>query len=494
MKLSAMVADSLFIPPEWDREFNDIHSDSRDIKAGDLFIARAGGSAHGNDYISQAIESGAVAVLSECADMFSCVDGSVPVFPAKAINDHLPQWLATRYPGFRNLTLYGVTGTNGKSSVTQFIAQLSALCGHRCGVIGTLGNGIWPALENTRNTTPDICVVYRMLDKFAEAGADAAALEVSSHGLHQGRVEGIVFDVSILTNVTQDHLDYHGDMENYFAAKTALFDKHRSKSAVINVDDEYGQRLLRMPSLSERYLTISGTDTSEVNHSADVVFRHVRPTRNGMTAELLSPWGTTRVTIPLLGAFNVANIAAALTALAVCGEEFSNLTVKTEMLRPVAGRMALYVKPGSCKAVIDFAHTPDAIDAALSSLKPLSETTSLVFGCGGDRDRSKRPMMAAVAAQADSVWVTDDNPRTESPEQIFSDIRSAHASSGFTFIHDRSEAIEKAVKKTHEKGVVLIAGKGHENYQDVNNVKQPYSDEQVLLSLGYRPAGGDYVA
>jgi UDP-N-acetylmuramoyl-L-alanyl-D-glutamate--2,6-diaminopimelate ligase len=490
MKISEMTAGTMFMPPEWDREFNHIHSDSRDIRPGDLFVARKGHASHGQEYISAAIDAGAVAVFSENAEMFRCESGNVPVFPVTDLEQQLPVWLQKRYPGFSSLTLYGVTGTNGKSSVTQFIAQLAAASGKRCGVVGTLGNGFFPDFEETKNTTPDICVVYRLLDQFFEAGAGCAALEVSSHGLHQGRVAGLVFDVAVLTNITQDHLDYHGDMANYFAAKAALFDKEKTKSAVINIDDEYGSRLLNMPDLCGHYLTLS----SLKNNRADVLFDKIVATENGMKAELHTPWGTDDVYLPLLGEFNVANLAAAVTALAVTGEDFNKLLVKAETLQPVAGRMALYTKPGACKAVVDFAHTPDAIAVAINSLTPLSKSISLVFGCGGDRDRTKRPLMASAAALADKVWLTDDNPRTESAEQIFNDVSDSPDASDFTYIHDRASAITAAIEATPEDGVLMIAGKGHENYQDIMGVKQKYSDEAVLLSLGYQRAGGGYAS
>ena len=490
MKISELTAGTMFMPPEWDREFNHIHADSRDINPGDLFIARKGHSSHGQEFISAAIEAGAVAIFSENAEMFRCEAGSVPVFPVSELEKQLPGWLKKRYPGYESLTLYGVTGTNGKSSVTQFIAQLAAANGKRCGVIGTLGNGFFPDFEETKNTTPDICVVYRLLDQFAQSGADSAALEVSSHGLHQGRVAGLVFDVAVLTNITQDHLDYHGDMANYFAAKAALFDKDKARSAVINIDDEYGARLINMPTLCDHYLTLS----SKKNISADVVFHKVSATADGMKAELQTPWGTEDVYVPLLGEFNVANLAAAVTALAVTGEDFGNLLIKAETLQPVAGRMALYTKPGTCKAVIDFAHTPDAIGVAIKSLAPLSKSLSLVFGCGGDRDRTKRAPMASAASLADNVWLTDDNPRTESAEQIFNDVSDSPDASDFTYIHDRATAITAAIEATPEDGVLLIAGKGHENYQDIMGVKHKYSDEAVLLSLGYQRAGGGYAS
>lgn len=489
MKLSVMVADSLFVPPEWDREFNHIHADSRDVASGDVFIARAGTSAHGQEFIQAAVDAGAVAVFAEGIDAFYCL-GTTPVFPVADMTRYLPQWLGVRYSGHQSVTTYGVTGTNGKSSVTQFIAQLSDARGKRCGVIGTLGNGVWPNLESTRNTTPDICVVYRLLDQFANAGVQAAAIEVSSHGLHQGRVAGIKFDVAVLTNLTQDHLDYHGDMESYFAAKAQLFSQDVSESAVINIDDEYGRRLLEKADLCSRHLTLSSSSAN----SPDVLIDKVSHQADGMSAELFTPWGKLRIYLPMLGDFNVANVTAALTALAVTGEDFSTTANCTDSLRSVAGRMALYTRPNSARAVVDFAHTPDALERVIKSLQAVASPLTVVFGCGGDRDASKRPLMAIAASLADQVWVTDDNPRTESAEKIFNDISSVNEALDFYYIHDRSLAITQAIEKTVPSGVVLIAGKGHENYQEVMGIRNEYSDAAVLLSLGYRSAGGDHVA
>jgi len=487
MKLSAIVKNSIYVPPEWDRDVNDIHADSRDIKKGDLFIARSGSAAHGSDYVARAIEAGASVIIEEGADCFRCEAGGVPVYPADNIKSVLPQWLANRYSSVCDLSLYAVTGTNGKSSVTQFIAQLANALGKKCGVVGTLGNGIWPELHATRNTTPDICVVYRMLNEFAEAGAEAAALEVSSHGLDQGRVAGLNFDVAILTNLTQDHLDYHGDMESYFAAKAALFTTGMAKAAVISTHDVYGQRLLSMPGVPETCLSLA-------SEQGDILYRNIDLAEEGLTAELNTPWGKGNLNVPLMGDFNVANVAAAISALSLTGVAFNELLSAAKNLQSVEGRMALYTCEGKAKAVIDFAHTPDALENVIRAVSTQATELSVVFGCGGDRDRSKRSLMADAAASAKNVWVADDNPRTESSEQIFADIKKSPAATRFIFEHDRTAAITAAVAATSASGIVLVAGKGHENYQEINGVKHNYSDAAVLESLGYRRAGGSHVA
>lgn len=488
MRLSAVVGQDMTIPPEWDRDVQHIRIDSRDVATGDLFIARKGSAGHGADYISQAIAQGAVAILEEGGDVFRCEfpQGSapVPVFGIESLGQHLSGWLATRYHRVRDSQLFAVTGTNGKSSVTQFIAQLAARCEAACGVVGTLGNGVWPALEATRNTTPDITVTYRLLDTFIDAGAAMAALEVSSHGLDQGRVDGLHFDTAVLTNLTQDHLDYHGDMDSYYGAKARLFTEGRAQAALINIDDEYGRRLVNEAGLPETVLTFGVSD------DADICVQDAALNSVGQRAWLTTPWGEGELIIPMLAPFNLVNMAAAIGVLAQQGFNLNDLLAHAQHVMPVAGRMALYTRENSAKAVIDFAHTPDALANVVAALRTENIPLTCVFGCGGERDRAKRPLMAEAAAQADQVWVTDDNPRSESPEQITNDICQFSGAVDFRFERDRQAAITAAIEATSANGIVLVAGKGHENTQEIAGVKHSYSDEAVLLSLGYQAAGG----
>ena len=488
MKLSQIVATDMFLPPEWDRDVNHIVTDSRDVAAGDLFIARAGSGEHGEKYIDAALAAGAAAVVADGDMAFRCATGGVPVFTTPGVRAALSQWLSRRYRNAADVQLIGVTGTNGKSSVTQYCAQLLAAMNSACGVIGTLGNGLWPDLQPTRNTTPDICLSYRLLDELGVQGAAAAALEVSSHGLHQGRVAGLQFAVAVLTNVTQDHLDYHGDMEAYFAAKAQLFTSGIAASAVINIDDSYGRRLWNSEARPEHAISVGRSDGAMLRYS-DVQF-----TAQGMTAVLNSPWGSLSLNVGLIGEFNIANTVAAIAALTMLGHDFSALVKAAGKLQPVAGRMELYIAPEKPLAVIDFAHTPDALSNVIAAVGNAGREVTVVFGCGGDRDRSKRPLMVQAVANAMRVWVADDNPRTENPEQIFADIRQAEASRNFTFEHERSAAISAAVAATPQDGIVVIAGKGHETYQEILGVRHSYSDDSALRALGYRKAGGDHVA
>lgn len=501
MKLSTLMQDYAFIPPEWDREFNHLHTDSRDVTSGDLFIARSGLTEDGRQHITAAVAAGAIAVLAEGEAGFECVFGngnvSVPVFSIPDLKKHLNGIFNRRYPYAEMMNLIAVTGTNGKSSVTQYIAQLATAVGQQSGVLGTLGNGVWPQLHDTRNTTPDLSVVLRILEEIKQAGANITALEVSSHGLHQGRVSGLSFKTAVLTNISQDHLDYHGDMNEYFAAKRALFVDYPLQNALINIDDEYGYALAQDEALKT---TVSGTLLTYGKHAdADIRYQNVHYENGLLSADISTPWGNDRLSLPLIGEFNLANALAAIAALVLEGISFSSLLTAVRQLYPVAGRMELYLRPvtandgkqlGTQQAVIDFAHTPDALENVLSALS--GKDISLVFGCGGDRDRAKRPLMALAAHQyAKTVFLTDDNPRFEDNEQIFNDVLNIDGSDRFICQHDRRAAIRQAIEEAQaaDNPVVLIAGKGHERYQEIAGIKHPYSDEDVLLELGFCKAG-----
>ncbi|WP_221799228.1 UDP-N-acetylmuramoyl-L-alanyl-D-glutamate--2,6-diaminopimelate ligase [Oceanobacter mangrovi] len=501
MKLSELIQGAFFVPPEWDREFSDIATDSRDVKDGDLFIGRAGGSSHGADFTLAAIANGAAVVIEQGEVGFRCdfSRAAIPVFSTPDVKEQLAGWLHRRYSAVADLKLLGVTGTNGKSSCVSYLAQLSAALQQPCGVLGTLGNGLWPELQPTRNTTPDLAVVLRVLAQMQQQGAGRAAMEVSSHGLEQGRVAGLVYDGVMLTNLTQDHLDFHGTMEAYFAAKVRLFTDYQARVGVVNADCPYGRQLLQRDDLSCQLFSYGRAET-EFSASQHVSYAVTGLSQQGITAQLTSPWGTAELQLPLLGEFNLANAVGAITLLAACGEDFQQLVNAAAALIAVAGRMEVYVRADGKKgplAVVDYAHTPDALATVLSSLKPWQRPLGLVFGCGGDRDRGKRPlMMAAALASADRIWLTDDNPRSEDPTQIFADVMTADgaaqavAAKQLVQQHDRAEAIAAALAAAEENAIVLIAGKGHEDYQEINGVRRPFSDIEVLQGLGFVRAGG----
>ncbi|MCY0966019.1 UDP-N-acetylmuramoyl-L-alanyl-D-glutamate--2,6-diaminopimelate ligase [Parathalassolituus penaei] len=487
MRISQIVGAGMFVPPEWDRECHHIVLDSRDVKRGDLFIARAGSLARGQDFIKAALAAGAIAVLEEGEFGFRCEAGGVPVFSVPDLASQLPGWLLRRYQQARTLPLLAVTGTNGKSSTVQYVAQLVSRLGQRCGVIGTTGNGIWPDLQPTRNTTPDLATTLRCLEEMQEQGACLAAMEVSSHGLHQGRVSGLEFAVAAITNITQDHLDYHGTMDNYQAAKQRLFTDFPLGQAILNLDDARIAAMRHQANLRVPGLTLS------CEQDADIMIRDPQFSSRWMSAQLTSPWGEARLQVPLIGGFNLVNAVMAISMLAAAGFDFNALVAAAASLRPVDGRMELYVRDGSPSVVVDFAHTPDAISTVIGALRPWNRPLTLVYGCGGERDRSKRPLMTEAALAADQVWLTDDNPRGESPAQIWVDALDVDGAGRVVCEHNRERAIVGALAATPADGLLVIAGKGHENYQEIAGVRHPYRDADVLLEMGYQRAGGEDV-
>lgn len=485
MKLSQITLSDCYIPPEWDREIRHVRVDSRLIQQGDALLVRSIDAIESERFIADAIARGAVAVVAQGALGFACGDGGVPIFSSPAVADHWQSWLHRRYARVAQLSLIGVTGTNGKSSVTQYIAQLLMAMGHPCGLLGTLGNGLWPQLQATANTTSDLAITLQQLDGMV-GQANWAALEVSSHGLQQQRIAGLAFKGAVFTNLSHDHLDYHQSMENYFAAKRRLFEEYAIEHALINVDDEYGRALAQsLP--SEMSVLTYGCEAM-----ADVQIHDICWLGDRLQARIRSPWGDDLIQVPLLGDFNMSNAVAAMVALAQQGMDWSALCIAAQQLQPVLGRMAFYRHADGRTAVIDFAHTPDALANALAALPTLSPY--VVFGCGGDRDRRKRPLMAAALDGIEQVWLTDDNPRFEDPESIWQDVLQHAPAARFHRQHNRSLAIEEACAAMPANGVVLIAGKGHEAYQDVAGQRHAYSDESVLLALGFVRGAQTHVA
>lgn len=476
-------------------------TDNRDVSRGDCFIALAGITHHGKEFIADAIACGASAVLLDAADMDGFEAGkeiSVPVIAIEQLAEKVNQLLLDFYrqeSDVNPLKLLAVTGTNGKTSITRFAAQLSHGLNHAAGVMGTLGFGIWPNIVASKNTTPELAVLLRQFSRMKAQGAEHVMMEVSSHGIAQKRIEGLQFESAVFSNLSQDHLDYHGTMEDYFHTKRSLFLASNLKHAVINVDDEYGQRLMADPAITAEKMSYG--------FSAQADVRVVTWTSNGSStkASISTPWGDADFTLNMVGDFNLANVLAAISLLVL--NNVASLTDVISALDQVSsapGRMQTYSKVGCANAVIDFAHTPAALENVLSTLakdinsRSADSRLAVVFGCGGNRDTDKRPKMANIAqAIADRVIFTADNPRTEKVENIIQDMQaglpsnlSDKADKQISIEIDRSKAIQTAVAELTANDVLLIAGKGHENYQDIDGVKIPYSDESVLLGLGYR--------
>lgn len=479
--LRALLAGIVKLPGLPEAQIGGLALDSRQVKPGDLFFALAGQHAHGKQFIAQALERGAAAVLEEAPWPRQRMAGTVPVIATPELGFRLGS-IAARWFGepSQAMSLIGVTGTNGKTSVSHFIAQALAEEAP-CGLLGTLGNGLVGDLTASSHTTADAITLQGLLAEQQAAGARSAVMEVSSHGLEQGRVAGVAFDVAVFTNLTHEHLDYHGDMAAYGRAKRRLFETPGLKYAVINLDDSFGQSLLAgMPGAVG---TVSyGFDDAFLPPS--LLGSALELDDQGLRFRIDSDWGSGELRVPLLGRFNAENLLAAFAALLASGLAFDEALARLSRVQPVPGRMQR--QGGGADrplVVVDYAHTPDALSQALSALR--AHTTgrlSCVFGCGGERDVAKRPLMARAAEQAaDRLIVTDDNPRGESPEVIVADILGGlREADAVRVIHDRAEAINQAVAEAGPGDVVLVAGKGHEDYQWIGDECRPFSDADVV--------------
>ena len=447
--------------------------DSRKVRPGDLFLAVPGANHDGRAHIADAIARGAVAVAYEAEGAPLLPDSPVPLLPIKGLARQLSA-IAGRFYGepSRGVRLIGVTGTNGKTSVSQLVAQALDRLGERCGIVGTLGTGFHDALESGRHTTPDPLAVQATLALLKQAGARAVAMEVSSHGLDQGRVAGLDFDVAVFTNLSRDHLDYHGSMEAYGAVKAALFAWPQLHCRVINRDDPFGRQLAAQP--GARLIDYSIDDTAAYVHCRQVQFDD-----HGVRAELITAQGEGLLRSPLLGRFNLSNLLAVIGALLGMDYSLDDILRVLPDLQGPPGRMQRLGGGATPLVVVDYAHTPDALEKVLEALRPHVRGRLLcLFGCGGDRDRGKRPLMAEVAERhADGVLVTDDNPRTEDPLEILAEIRAGFACpETVQFISGRGQAIASLIAGASVDDVVLLAGKGHEDYQEINGAREPFSD------------------
>ena len=455
--------------------------DSRNVKTGDLFMACEGHKVHGKTFIDDAISRGASVVLWESGFLRRELRQGIPVFGIPDLKYKVGD-IAERFYGRPSIRQHviGVTGTNGKTSVSQFIAQ-AIHQDNKCGVIGTLGNGMFGQLESGLHTTPDAITLHSILATLKREGANKVVIEVSSHALDQGRTAGVAFDVAVFTNLSHEHLDYHGNMMNYGLAKRRLFESKTLKYAVINIDDDFGRALL--VSMPGTVGTVSyGFESKDLLPS--LMGSNLKLDQTGLSMHVESDWGKGDLRVPVLGSFNGYNLLAALGALLASGIGFDDAMQRLSLIQPVDGRMEGYGGDDVCPlVVVDYAHTPDALKQALSALR--EHTTGkihCVFGCGGDRDRAKRPMMAREAEQlADYIVVTDDNPRTEPSELIVADILSGFSNvDAVRVIADRAVAISKTISHADVKDVVLIAGKGHENYQLIGEKRLPFSDENEV--------------
>ncbi len=453
--------------------------DSRAVEPGDAFVAIAGFGAHGLGFVEQAKAAGAAAILFEppAPAEFQVPTDAIAVPGLRARMGEMADRFHAR-PS-RDMSMVGVTGTNGKTSTVQLLAQAWHLRGLRAGSIGTLGAGLFGEVVATGFTTPLVLQMHALLAELRDAGAKAVAMEVSSHALDQGRVANVHFDVAVFTNLTRDHLDYHGDMDTYGAAKARLFAWPELKAAVINLDDAFGRQLSAQLTQQVRGIGLS----SRGEESAVVRAENLNLDASGIAFDLTIEGQAHGVQSKLLGRFNVDNLLAVAGALHALGDAPADIARTLSRLQPIHGRMNRLGGDGERPlVVIDYAHTPDALEQALASLRDHASARLIcVFGCGGERDTGKRPQMAASAERlADKVIVTDDNPRAEDGDVIVADIVAGFTRPDSVVVErDRARAIARAIGEAGPHDIVLIAGKGHEPYQEINGVKHPFDDTTV---------------
>jgi len=488
-----------------------VSADSRQIQSGDIFFAYPVGHGaalrDGRQFIEAALENGASAVVFDPADIGAqyldhpqCI--AVKNLASKA-GEICAEWYG--YPS-RQLKMIGVTGTNGKTSITQWLAQALDQAHHRTAVLGTLGTGFPGKLVQTGYTTPDAPKLQTQLKELLDAGAKQVAIEVSSHALHQDRVSGVQFNCGVFTNLTQDHLDYHGNMADYAEAKAKLFQQTDLEHAVINFDDPFGRelamRLLVKAKTKVWAYALSQKALGGFEKFGDRLQRVYAKDSilNGAgydTVFIYESFGTSALHIPLLGEFNLSNALAVWTILLSQGFSCEEAGSRVSQLRPILGRMELievgeYQKADGLLVVVDYAHTPDALEKTLQALRPIADQRGgkiwCVFGCGGERDAGKRPQMGSIAHQyADQIVITSDNPRSEEPEAIIKMIRDGIAKDveNVQMLVDRAAAIMAAVRNAATQDIVLVAGKGHETTQEINGKKFDFSDqEHIRLATG----------
>ena len=480
-----------------------LHADTRSLKPGDVFVAYAVEGADNRPYVDQALALGAAAVLYQPEGFAGQPDASKSLAVPQL--DVLAGEIASGWYGDPSdaMRVVGVTGTNGKTSCSQWVATALTAMGEKCAIVGTLGSGFPDALVHTGFTTPDASQLQRSLAQLRAAGAQAVAMEVSSHALHQGRVNGTSFDIAIFTNLTQDHLDYHHTFEAYEAAKARLFAWPGLHTAVINADDAAGRRLLAQARGHARTIAYGVATPAAEAPVADAWLRatQVRATHIGTAFHLeTSDWGEADVEVETLGLFNVSNLLGVLGALLAADVPLAPALRELAKLHPVNGRMERLggrIDHDEPLVVIDYAHTPDALEKTLESLRPIAAARGgqlvCMFGCGGDRDATKRPLMGAIAERlADQVVVTSDNPRSENPATIIEQIAGGMRDGAKARrIEDRASAILQVVRGAAREDVVVLAGKGHEATQEIMGKKRAFSDQDhARLALAARATHG----
>ena len=470
--------------------------DSREVEQGMLFVALNGTQAHGMEYALKAQQQGAVAIIYEAGFVQSqsglLAELTIPVIKIEGLAQQLGKIAQRYYQILDNkqqvkanygLKIVGVTGTDGKTTVTHFFAQaMNTLAANKAAVIGTLGIGFPDHLQQATHTTPDVLTVHKTLHQLAKKGAEYIAMEVSSHALDQERVNGVDFDVAILTNLTRDHLDYHGTVANYAAAKQKLFMRSEVNTVVLNHEDDFTQKIVTTLNQDDDNKTILryAVTSENSNIDAELIAKNASFSNKGIQAEVLYAGQQGVLTSAVLGWFNLSNLLATLAAMLSLGVNFTDALHALNQVKTVSGRMEK-INATDVLVVVDYAHTPGALMSVLKALRGHTQQRILcVFGCGGDRDKGKRPLMANIAEQgADVVIVTDDNPRTESPQAIVQEVMAGfNQAENIVVEHNRAKAIRYAIQQAQAGDVVLIAGKGHEQVQIFAHKIEVFDDRQ----------------
>lgn len=457
-------------------EVTGIVHDSRRVLPGNLFVALRGQHVDGHDYILSAISSGASAIIYDRPEWH--IPSSVTAVCVEDSRSALPR-LAANYYGHpeRTLTLFGITGTNGKTTTNYILQHILNYCGKATGRIGTTGAAFKDLKFDLIHTTPEADLIYEILSAFKDRAAAAVTLEVSSHALVQNRVSGLPFQAAVFTNLTQDHLDYHEDFESYLKAKQLLFNMLPSSgTAIINADDPAAEKMVaNCPARVVRF---------GFSPNSDYQIQNLRMKEAGMLLTLRSGSKTWNCQTNAVGKFNAYNVLAAVVVALESGSQLEEVLAACRILPPVPGRLEKMDISAPFQVYVDYAHTPDAMETVLSTLSEAYPSRNLIviFGCGGDRDKSKRPVMGEIATRiANRVVITDDNPRTEAPMDIIHEIeRGCTNRQNYTIIQERAQALRQTLEDAHSGDIIAILGKGHEPYQEINGKRIPYSDMTIV--------------
>jgi len=475
--------------------FGELVNDSRQIERGDIFCAVIGTQIDGNDFIVNALDQNCSLVLAECSELTEHGDitwlsnnagQAVAKISVYQLNKRLFEFAEVYYQSPQSkLKVIGITGTNGKTSTSQLIARLMGECNHSCGIIGTNGAGFCGDLTPVVNTTPGATELHQLFNQFMVKGASHVAMEISSHALEQARIKASSLDFAVFTNLSRDHLDYHGTMASYADAKFQIFTQDNSQLAIVNGDDSHAKMWLNNWS-SEQPVLVYGFDDAIACYQGFVQAKDVCYTASGASFKLVTHLGDIQIDSPLFGAFNVENLLAAIAVLIAENISLTEIARAITQLTPIEGRMESFSLINKPMAVVDYAHTPDALEKALVACRNHCQGQLwVVFGCGGDRDKGKRALMGEVAERhADHIFITNDNPRTEAPEAIAADVaKGITKQSAYTILLDRENAVKTALKAANIGDVVLLAGKGHEDYIIIGTEKQAYNERELVKNI-----------